>query len=133
VRFPTAETIASKPRILSVAVACLLLTAVSMIASATPGPGPYGGGELSVMRHFVVFNGLRRVPGQWGELGVPENRNNPRSRQVQVTFGRLQSTGDNAGVPIFFIAGGPGASAIGSFAGNAEWLCPHPHDLPLRR
>jgi pimeloyl-ACP methyl ester carboxylesterase len=31
------------------------------------------------------------------------------------------------GEPIFFIAGGPGASSIGSFAGNAEWL------LPLRQ
>jgi pimeloyl-ACP methyl ester carboxylesterase len=44
-----------------------------------------------------------------------------------VTFGRLQGTGDSTGVPIFFIAGGPGASGIGSFAGNAGWL------LPLRK
>jgi len=55
---------------------------------------------------------------------VPENRGDAASRQIPVTFGLLPATALAASVPIFFIAGGPGASGIGSFAGNAEWLLP---------
>ena len=120
----TARPTARIPRILSVFILGALLGVVPASASATPGPGLQDGDRLSVKRHFFVLNGLRRVPGQWGELIVPENRSDPRSRQIQVTFGRLPATGGSSGVPIFFIAGGPGASGIGSFAGNAEWLLP---------
>ena len=120
----TARPTARIPRILSVFILGALLGVVPASASATPGPGLQDGDRLSVKRHFFVLNGLRRVPGQWGELVVPENRSDPRSRQIQVTFGRLPATGGSSGVPIFFIAGGPGASGIGSFAGNAEWLLP---------
>jgi pimeloyl-ACP methyl ester carboxylesterase len=127
VRFRTAELTASIPRILSASALCALLAVIPVSAFGTPGPVLRDADGLSVKRHFFVLNGLRRVPGQWGELEVPENRNNPRSRQIEVTFGRLPGTGRTAGEPIFFIAGGPGASGIGSFAGNARWL------LPLRQ
>ncbi len=126
-RFRTAELIASIPRILSASSLCALLAVAPVSASGKPASALHDGDGISVKRHFFVLNGLRRVPGQWGELFVPENRNNPRSRQIKVIFGRLPGTGRTAGVPIFFIAGGPGASGIGSFAGNAGWL------LPLRR
>jgi pimeloyl-ACP methyl ester carboxylesterase len=123
----TVDLTASIPWILSAFALGALLAAVPIGASATPGSGRYDDDELSMKRHFFVLNGLRRVPGQWGELLVPENRSNTRSRQIRVIFGLLPATTGVAGVPIFFIAGGPGASGIGSFAGNAEWL------LPLRR
>ncbi|NIV76970.1 MAG: alpha/beta hydrolase, partial [Gammaproteobacteria bacterium] len=55
---------------------------------------------------------------------VPENRNDPGSRWITVPFGRLPGTGAEGDAAVFFIAGGPGASGIGSFAGNAEWLLP---------
>jgi pimeloyl-ACP methyl ester carboxylesterase len=118
---------ANIPRALRAFALCTLLAVVPISVSATPGPGLHDGHGLSVKRHFFVLNGLRRVPGQWGELLVPENRGDAGSRQIRVTFGRLPATGGAADVPIFFIAGGPGASGIGSFAGNAEWL------LPLRQ
>jgi len=127
VRARPAQLTASTSRILGAFALCALLAVVSVGTSATPGPVSRDADGLSVNRHFFVLNGLRRVPGLWGELSVPENRNDPRSKQINVTFGRLPGTGRPAGVPIFFIAGGPGASAIGSFAGNAEWL------LPLRK
>ena len=120
----TAEATARNTPVSCAVLACLLLAAVTLGASASPGPGSESSGALSLKRHYFVLNGLRRVAGQWGELAVPENRRNARSRQIQVTFGRLQSARNSTGVPIFFIAGGPGASGIGSFAGNAGWLLP---------
>ena len=100
------------------------LALLPLAAIATPGPGARDGGALSMKRHLFVLNGLRRVPGQWGELLVPENRGDAASRQIPVTFGLLPARAGAGAVPIFFIAGGPGASGIGSFAGNAEWLLP---------
>ena len=126
-RFRPAQLTASIPPVLSIFALCALLVVVPVSAFSTPGPVSRDADGLSIKRHFFVLNGLRRVPGQWGELSVPENRNDPRSRQINVTFGRLPGVDDAVGEPIFFIAGGPGASGIGSFAGNAEWL------LPLRK
>ena len=126
-RFRPAQLTTSIPHILSAFALCALLAVVPARVFATPQPVSRDADGLSVKRHFFVLNGLRRVPGQWGELSVPENRNDPRSRQINVTFGRMPGTGRTVGEPIFFIAGGPGASGIGSFAGNAEWL------LPLRQ
>lgn len=105
----------------------VLLAVVSTGANGTSAPGIDAGDALSLKRHHFVLNGRLRVPGQWGELAVAENRNDAGSRRITVTFGRLPATGKSAGTPTFFIAGGPGASGIGSFAGNAEWM------LPLRR
>ena len=123
----TADPTASIPRALSAFTLCALLAIIPAGASGKPASAFSSGDGLSVKRHVFVLNGFRRVQGQWGELVVAENRDDPRSRQIKVTFGRLAGTGRTAGVPIFFIAGGPGASGIGSFAGNAGWL------LPLRR
>jgi len=124
VEYRTAEATTSDYPALRVFFSCLALAVVTLGASATPGPAPKSGDALSLKRHYFVLNGLRRVAGQWGELVVPENRNDPRSRQIRVTFGRVQGTGNGTAVPIFFVAGGPGASGIGSFAGNAGWLLP---------
>lgn len=102
----------------------VLLSGASAGASGAPTPGLSAGDGLTLERHHFVLNGLRRIPGQWGELAVAENGNAPGSRRITVTFGRLPATGESTGAPIFFIAGGPGASGIGSFAGNAEWMLP---------
>ena len=114
-------------RIWSICISSLLFAVLSTVAFARPAPGLHDAGALSIKRHYFVLNGLRRVTGQWGELAVPENRGNPHSRQIHVTFGRLPGSGRTSDEPIFFIAGGPGASGVGSFAGNAGWL------LPLRK
>ena len=123
----TANPLAGISPILSALAVLASLAMISMAAIATPVPGSRDGGSLSMKRHLFVLNGLRRVPGQWGELLVSENRSDAASRQILVTFGLLPATAGAGAVPVFFIAGGPGASGIGSFAGNAEWL------LPLRK
>ena len=45
-----------------------------------------------------------------GTLVVPENRQDPDSRLIALPIVRLNATGNSPGEPIFWLAGGPGAS-----------------------
>lgn len=52
-----------------------------------------------------------------GYIMVPENRNNPDSRSIPVTYVRFPATGSRKGPPIVYLSGGPGGSGIGT----AKW------------
>lgn len=47
-----------------------------------------------------------------GSLQVPENRNDPRSRQLTLRYVRFPATTANPGAPIVYLSGGPGGSGI---------------------
>ncbi|WP_262691800.1 alpha/beta hydrolase [Kordiimonas aestuarii] len=47
-----------------------------------------------------------------GRIEVRENRQNPDSRMIPVTYVRFPATSDNAGPPIIYLAGGPGGSGV---------------------
>ncbi len=47
-----------------------------------------------------------------GTLLVPENRADPDSRKIPLTYVRFPATTENAGSPIVYLAGGPGGSGI---------------------
>jgi pimeloyl-ACP methyl ester carboxylesterase len=47
-----------------------------------------------------------------GRMLVPEDRNDPRSRRIEIGFLRLRSTAIRPGNPIVYLAGGPGASGL---------------------
>jgi pimeloyl-ACP methyl ester carboxylesterase/cytochrome c-type biogenesis protein CcmH/NrfG len=47
-----------------------------------------------------------------GKLFVPENRNKPGSRLLELAFIRLPSLAKNPQAPVIFLAGGPGSSGI---------------------
>lgn len=61
---------------------------------------------------FLVkgFKG-QRVRAELGHLFVPENRSNPQSRLIEITFIRFRSTSKSPGPPTIFLTGGPGVSA----------------------
>jgi len=48
---------------------------------------------------------------------VPENRANPKARQIPLKFVRLRSTAAKPGFPVVYLAGGPGGSAVGNGRG----------------
>ena len=52
-----------------------------------------------------------------GELIVPENRANPRSRKITLRYQRFPSKAANPGYPIVYLAGGPGGSGVGAAQG----------------
>lgn len=52
-----------------------------------------------------------------GFIWVPENRNNPDSRLIKISYVRFPSKAQNKGSPIIYLAGGPGGSGIAT----AKW------------
>ncbi len=57
------------------------------------------------------------VDAEIGSLQVPENRNNPNSRNITIKFIRFKSTNPNPQAPIIYLAGGPGGSGIATARG----------------
>ncbi len=60
---------------------------------------------------FETWSGLK-IDAYKGSMLVPENRNAKDSRMIPVRYVRLPATGDKAGFPIVYLAGGPGGSGI---------------------
>src|SRR6187455_1721594 len=67
-----------------------------------------------------VFDGPKgeKVEGARGTLTVPENRNNPNSRLIDLTFAKFNTTSKNPGPPVIYLAGGPGGSGIAAARGT---------------
>ena len=53
-----------------------------------------------------------------GTMLVPENRNHPESKNINIKCVRFKSTSDNPGSPIVYLAGGPGGSGIAAGRGS---------------
>ena len=65
----------------------------------------------------IVFeNDGQKVQAFEGSIEVPENRNNPDSRLIRVHYLRFPATGNQAGSPVIYLAGGPGGSGISTVA-----------------
>ena len=52
-----------------------------------------------------------------GELKVPENRADEKTRQIAISYVRFPATGDKKGSPIIYLAGGPGGSGVATAKG----------------
>lgn len=53
-----------------------------------------------------------------GQFLVPENRADPDSRMITISYVRFAATGPQAGPPIIYLAGGPGGSGSGTAQGR---------------
>ena len=74
-------------------------------------------GELKIEPFtFEAANG-NKVEAERGFLTVPENRQKPNSRLIEISFVRFKSTSPNPKSPIVYLAGGPGGSGIGAARG----------------
>ena len=75
-------------------------------------------GDLNITQR--VFESARgeKVDVEFGELNVPENRQKPDSRLIQIAFIRFKSTAKSPGAPIVYLAGGPGGSGIAAARGS---------------
>jgi pimeloyl-ACP methyl ester carboxylesterase len=67
-----------------------------------------------VLDTSVVLETGDTVAVERGFLPVKENRLNRASRTIRIRFLRFRSTVTNPGAPLFFLAGGPGASGVAS-------------------
>ena len=58
------------------------------------------------------------VDAELGTFRVPENRGNPESRFIELSFVRFPATTSDPGPPIVYLAGGPGGSGIDTARGR---------------
>lgn len=88
----------------------LLLAAT--VAAATFHALPAAASDLTLAPHAVRFADGSEMAAERGVFTVPENRDDPASRRIEIAFVRLKSTAANPGAPIIYLAGGPGGSGI---------------------
>ena len=63
----------------------------------------------------------KEVEAQKFVIEVPENRLDPESRIISLSFVKLESRATNPGSPIIYLAGGPGGSGTAAMKGQ-RWL-----------
>ncbi|MEW5985820.1 MAG: alpha/beta fold hydrolase [Chloroflexota bacterium] len=111
----------------------LMVTSIAIVACGRqeqePIEVPAGAqaGDLT-MEPCLLELGQASFQAECGVLVVPENRSDPRSRLIALPVLRLPASGPAAPEPIFFLAGGPGASNIMGAGAPPEWMWAK-HDL----
>ena len=86
---------------------------VVVVASCRePGHPPAGPEGLMLVPHVFGFADGRAEVAESGRLTVPENRDVPGSRTIDIAFVRFHSTSKTPGPPIVLVEGGPGLSSI---------------------
>lgn len=68
--------------------------------------------ELHTQPHTFEPSSGATVDAELGWIEVPENRNDPNSRTIRLSFVRFPSTSPSPAEPIIYLAGGPGGSGI---------------------
>ncbi len=96
-----------------------LLAGSALLASLAIGPMPEAfaqrAGETAIT--FTAQSG-DSVEAYRGEFSVPENRADPDSRMIMISYVRFPATGERSGPPIVYLAGGPGGSGSGTAQGR---------------
>jgi pimeloyl-ACP methyl ester carboxylesterase len=97
--------------------------------TADPAVGAAGNAPKAITRTFgkLAFSpctlapefGTQTVEAQCTTMKVPEDRARPNGRQLELAIAWVPAKSEGAPDPLFFIAGGPGQSALDSFPGIA--------------
>lgn len=82
---------------------------IGLLAIMTSIPSSAAPNETAIT--FEAGSG-EKVAAMQGSFEVPENRSNAQSRKIPINYVRFPATGENAGPPIVYLAGGPGGSGI---------------------
>lgn len=69
-------------------------------------------GQLKLEPYVFENSKGEKVDTEMGRLVVPENRRVPNGKTIEIAFVRFKKTGTGAGVPVVYLAGGPGGSGI---------------------
>ncbi|NJM54365.1 MAG: alpha/beta fold hydrolase [Blastocatellia bacterium] len=75
-------------------------------------------GELKVEPFIFEAGNGSKIEAERGFVSVPENRQKPNSRLIEIGFVRFKSTSPNPKSPVVYLAGGPGSSGIGTARGS---------------
>lgn len=94
--------------------------ALSLAACASPAPSAPASAQaptLTIEPYTFTARDGTIVEAERGTFEVPENRADPDSRRIRLSFVRFPSTAKTPGAPIVYLAGGPGGSGEGTAAG----------------
>ncbi len=80
--------------------------------------GQQKAGDLKIEPYVFENFKNEKTNAELGKLIVPENRNDPKSRLIELSFVRFKSTAKNPGSPVIYLAGGPGGSGISTARGS---------------
>jgi pimeloyl-ACP methyl ester carboxylesterase len=104
-------------------------TAAASKPTADPAVGAAGNAPKAITRTFGRLSftpctlapeyGTQSTEAQCTTLKVPEDRANPKGRQLELAIAWVPARDQGEPDPMFFIAGGPGQSALESFPGIA--------------
>jgi pimeloyl-ACP methyl ester carboxylesterase len=94
-----------------------LIALLLFLPVAPPVPERKAGDLAFEPYTFEAADG-RKVEAELGRLLVPENRQRPTGRLVELAFVRFKSTSPSPGPPIVYLAGGPGGSGISAARGS---------------
>jgi pimeloyl-ACP methyl ester carboxylesterase len=90
-------------------------------ACATPQVADALGADLlTVESHTLTLEDGTALATERGSFMVPEDRSDPKSRQIEIGFTRFLSTNPNPGRPIVYLAGGPGGSGVDAASGPRQ-------------
>jgi len=109
--------------IITMIIVTMIISSILAISGCKTTPERTGAFEFTSDTYEV--DGVS-YPAEVGTLVVPENRNDPASRQIEIPVIRILSTGENPAEPVFLFAGGPGDPNI--WKHPPVWLLEH-HDI----
>jgi pimeloyl-ACP methyl ester carboxylesterase len=92
----------------------LLTTALGALLLSQPAMAQNRSGEDAI--EFTAQSG-DSVAAFHGTFDVRENRADPASRMITISYIRFPATGETAGSPIVYLSGGPGGSGSGTARG----------------
>jgi len=75
----------------------LLFAAVIVLVPFGVCPAQEKAGDLKIESYVFENSKKEKVDAEFGRLFVPENRNDPRSRLIELAFVRFKSTAPNPG------------------------------------
>lgn len=95
---------------------------VGLSCAAWPAIGPSAAAQeapvLAVRPYEFETRSGEVVAAELGSFEVPENRADPDSRRITLKFVRFESTAEDPGPPIVYLAGGPGGSGVEAARGD---------------
>ena len=94
---------------MTVIIVATIISGILLLPGCRTTPAPAG--DLVVTSGTYEVDGVS-YPADVCTLIVPENRNDPASRQIEIPVIRILSTGENPAEPVFLFTGGPGDSNI---------------------
>ncbi|MBU2278351.1 MAG: alpha/beta hydrolase, partial [Gammaproteobacteria bacterium] len=91
-----------------------LLTLTTLLLAGTPAAiaNTTAPQVFANEKNIVFENDGQKVLAFEGMIEVSENRSKPNSRKIPLKYIRFPATGNKAGSPIIYLAGGPGGSGI---------------------